>query len=194
VPRGTPVPPFIPCWPVTYARTSAALATAGYRQAEATPQSQNVADAGGGLRQDRWEKRGIGLRGCWPTEPNTVQLLCLSKLSWPRCCAQATALGAQPGSHLINCKWVRSKRSGRPVLSEPGFTLRRYATAAPKAPPVLIVPAPDQTTIHFDLLPPVSVVRLERLLLLFRLRIDGLHRLVLTSAPMEPSLGLQFVY
>jgi hypothetical protein len=28
----------------------------------------------------------------------------------------------------------------------------------------------------------------------FGLRIDGLHRLVLTSAPMEPSLGLQFVY
>jgi hypothetical protein len=28
------------------------------------------------------------------------------------------------------------------VLSEPGFTLRRYATAAPEAPPVLIVPAP----------------------------------------------------
>jgi hypothetical protein len=28
----------------------------------------------------------------------------------------------------------------------------------------------------------------------FGLRIYGLHRLVLTSAPMEPSLGLQLVY
>jgi polyhydroxyalkanoate synthase len=50
------------------------------------------------------------------------------------------------------------------VLSEPGFTLRRYATAAPEAPPVLIVPAPIKRPYIFDLLPPVSVVRrlLER--------------------------------
>jgi poly[(R)-3-hydroxyalkanoate] polymerase subunit PhaC len=45
------------------------------------------------------------------------------------------------------------------MLSQPGFTLRRYGDAKFGAVPVLIVPAPIKRPYIFDLLPPVSVVR-----------------------------------
>lgn len=45
------------------------------------------------------------------------------------------------------------------MLSEPGFTLRRYGNADEGAPPVLLVPAPIKRPYIFDLMPTVSVVR-----------------------------------
>ena len=46
------------------------------------------------------------------------------------------------------------------ILSEPGFTLRRYNNNGDAGPlPVLLVPAPIKRPYIFDLSPPVSVVR-----------------------------------
>jgi polyhydroxyalkanoate synthase len=47
----------------------------------------------------------------------------------------------------------------RVVLSEPGFTLRRYGEAHDGAPAVLLIPAPIKRAYIFDLMPLVSVVR-----------------------------------
>jgi polyhydroxyalkanoate synthase len=45
------------------------------------------------------------------------------------------------------------------VISEQGFTLRRYDDVEGRAPPVLLVPAPIKRPYIFDLVPRVSVVR-----------------------------------